>query len=74
MLRVVGMAATMRLSNRKPNNAVNRRISLLVLNKQAKQAILHKNAKSQNKPVSALKKPEVAPQVSVPTMPSAKPK
>ncbi len=41
VLRVVGMAATMRLSDRGPDDAVNRRISLLVLNKQAEQAILH---------------------------------
>ncbi|CSN83810.1 Chemotaxis protein MotB [Shigella sonnei] len=74
VLRVVGMAATMRLSDRGPDDAVNRRISLLVLNKQAEQAILHENAESQNEPVSALEKPEVAPQVSVPTMPSAEPR
>ncbi|STE96442.1 chemotaxis protein CheA [Escherichia coli] len=54
VLRVVGMAATMRLSDRGPDDAVNRRISLLVLNKQAEQAILHENAESQNEPVSAL--------------------
>lgn len=41
VLRVVGMAATMRLSDRGPDDAINRRISLLVLNKQAEQAILH---------------------------------
>lgn len=74
VLRVVGMAATMRLSDRGPDDAVNRRISLLVLNKQAEQAILHENAESQNEPVSATEKPEVAPQVSVPTMPSAEPR
>lgn len=55
VLRVVGMAATMRLSDRGPDDAVNRRISLLVLNKQAEQAILHENAESQNEPVSAWK-------------------
>lgn len=55
VLRVVGMAATMRLSDRGPDDAVNRRISLLVLNKQAEQAILHENAESQNEPVSASK-------------------
>ncbi|MDI4746116.1 hypothetical protein MJL33_34175, partial [Salmonella enterica subsp. enterica serovar Kentucky] len=41
-------AATMRLSDRGPDDAINRRISLLVLNKQAEQAILHENAESQN--------------------------
>lgn len=54
VLRVVGMAATMRLSDRGPDDAVNRRISLLVLNKHAEQAILNENAESQNEPVSAL--------------------
>lgn len=48
------MAATMRLSDRGPDDAINRRISLLVLNKQAEQAILHENAESQNEPVSVL--------------------
>lgn len=46
MLRVVGMAATMRLSDRGPDDAVNRRISLLVLNKQAEQAICMKTPKA----------------------------
>lgn len=55
VLRVVGMAATMRLSDRGPDDAVNRRISLLVLNKHAEQAILNENAESQNEPVSAWK-------------------
>ncbi|VFS05168.1 motility protein B [Salmonella enterica subsp. houtenae] len=51
------MAATMRLSDRGPDDAINRRISLLVLNKQAEQAILHENAESQNEPVSVLQQP-----------------
>ncbi len=46
VLRVVGMAATMRVSDRGPDDAINRRISLLVLNQQAEQAILHENAES----------------------------
>lgn len=46
----------MRLSDRGPDDAVNRRISLLVLNRQAEQAILHENAESQNEPVSVLEK------------------
>ena len=64
----------MRLSDRGPDDAVNRRISLLVLNRQAEQAILHENAESQNEPVSVLEKTGGAPQVSVPTMPSAEPR
>lgn len=55
------MAATMRLSDRGPDDAINRRISLLVLNKQAEQAILHENAESQNEPVSVLQQPAAAP-------------
>lgn len=60
ILRVVGMAATMRMADAGPDEAINRRISLLVLNKQAEQAILHENAESQNAPVSAITQPEAA--------------
>jgi len=74
VLRVVGMAATMRMSDRGPDDAINRRISLLVLNKQSEQAILHENAESQNEPVSVLQQPEASPQVSVPTSPPANPR
>lgn len=74
VLRVVGMAATMRLSDRGPDDAINRRISLLVLNKQAEQAILHENAESQNEPVSVLQQPAAAPPASVPTSPKAEPR
>lgn len=59
------MAATMRLSDRGGNDAINRRISLLVLNKQTEQAILHENAESQNE-LSVLSQPE-----AVPTSPPA---
>lgn len=55
VLRVVGMAATMRLTDRGPDDAINRRISLLVLNQQAEQAILHENAESQNESLDDLK-------------------
>lgn len=74
VLRVVGMAATMRMSDRGPDDAINRRISLLVLNKQSEQAILHENAESQNEPVSVLQQPGASPQVSVPTSPPANPR
>lgn len=57
VLRVVGMANTMRLSSHGGDDAINRRISLLVLNNQAEQAILHENAQSQNEPLSALPSP-----------------
>ncbi|EED6551674.1 TPA: flagellar motor protein MotB, partial [Salmonella enterica] len=50
------------------------RISLLVLNKQAEQAILHENAESQNEPVSVLQQPAAAPPASVPTSPKAEPR
>lgn len=74
VLRVVGMAATMRLSDRGPEDAINRRISLLVLNKQAEEAILHENAESQNEPVSVLQQPVAMPPASVPTSPPANPR
>ncbi|MCS3601469.1 chemotaxis protein MotB [Buttiauxella sp. BIGb0471] len=57
VLRVVGMSSTMRLSNRGPGDAINRRISLLVLNKQAEEAIVHENAESDNRPLSILQQP-----------------
>ncbi|MGY5956598.1 flagellar motor protein MotB [Kosakonia sp. BK9b] len=80
ILRVVGMAATMRLADRGPDEAINRRISLLVLNKQAEEAILHENAESQNAPVSAISQPEAAganapaSPVAVSTSPQAEPR
>ncbi|MEM6050270.1 flagellar motor protein MotB [Erwinia sp. P7711] len=46
MLRVVGMADTMRLKNRGANDAVNRRISLLVLNHDTEVEIQKENAES----------------------------
>ncbi|MBV8041970.1 flagellar motor protein MotB [Pluralibacter sp.] len=71
VLRVVGMANTMKLQEHGGDDAINRRISLLVLNNQAEQAILHENAESQNQPISVLQQPAaVAPAVS-PTSPQA---
>lgn len=46
VLRVLGMADTMRLKNRGGNDAVNRRISLLVLNHDTEAAIEKENAES----------------------------
>ncbi|MFS2224820.1 flagellar motor protein MotB [Pantoea sp. B65] len=46
MLRVVGMADTMRLKNRDGQDAVNRRISLLVLNHDTEAQIEKENAES----------------------------
>ena len=60
VLRVVGMSSTMRLTNRGPGDAINRRISLLVLNKQAEDAIVHENAESDNQPISILQQPAAA--------------
>ncbi|BBQ83346.1 MULTISPECIES: flagellar motor protein MotB [Enterobacteriaceae] len=57
VLRVIGMSNSMRLSEHGGNDAINRRISLLVLNNQAEQAILHENAESQNEPLSVLQPP-----------------
>ncbi|MEO3988257.1 flagellar motor protein MotB [Pseudocitrobacter cyperus] len=60
VLRVVGMANSMRLATHAGVDAINRRISLLVLNNQAEQAILHENAQSQNEPLSVLPPPSAA--------------
>ncbi|MCT4714384.1 flagellar motor protein MotB [Enterobacteriaceae bacterium H18W14] len=74
VLRVVGMASTMRLTDRGPEDAINRRISLLVLNKQAEQAIVHENAESDNQSLSTLKEPAaVAPaQSTLPPQPGTR--
>ncbi|HEY0209384.1 flagellar motor protein MotB, partial [Acerihabitans sp.] len=47
ILRVVGMAATMSLAPQQPDAAINRRISLLVLNKQTELNIEHENVQNQ---------------------------
>jgi len=46
VLRVVGMAATMSLKQHGADDAINRRITILVLNKQTQQGIEHENAES----------------------------
>jgi chemotaxis protein MotB len=46
VLRVVGMASTMNLKQRGADDAVNRRITILVLNKETQQGIEHENAQS----------------------------
>lgn len=74
VLRVVGMASTMRVTDRGPDDAINRRISLLVLNQQAEQAILHENAESQNESLDDLKQPGAVPSAAVPTSPPANPR
>ena len=61
VLRVIGMANTMKLQAHDGEDAINRRISLLVLNQQAEQAILHENADSQNEPLSVLQQPGALP-------------
>ncbi|TKI08311.1 flagellar motor protein MotB [Martelella alba] len=48
VLRVVGMAATMSLVPQQPDAAINRRISLLVLNRQTEEMIEHENAVNPN--------------------------
>ena len=69
VLRVIGMSNSMRLSARGGGDAINRRISLLVLNNQAEQAILHENAASQNEPLSVLQSPDAAPSAAGTTPP-----
>lgn len=67
MLRVVGMSDTMKLKNRGGNDAVNRRISLLVLNHDTEKQIEHENAESDSVQIteaSSLK------QIAAPEVPS----
>ncbi|WP_337261621.1 MULTISPECIES: flagellar motor protein MotB [unclassified Serratia (in: enterobacteria)] len=46
VLRVVGMASTMSLKQHGAEDAINRRITILVLNKETQQGIEHENAES----------------------------
>lgn len=69
VLRVVGMSSTMRVTNRGPEDAINRRISLLVLNKQAEQAIVHENAESDSQPLSSLQEPAAVAPAQTPLPP-----
>lgn len=55
VLRVVGMASTMSLSGTL-DEALNRRISLVVLNKQAEEEILRNNSESENVPLKEVEK------------------
>jgi len=67
MLRVVGMADTMKLKNRGGDDAVNRRISLLVLNHDTEAQIEKENAESdavQINDAASIK------QITVPAQPS----
>lgn len=59
ILRVVGMAATIHFDGHGQDEAINRRISILVLNKQTERAILQESAEKQNKPLSVLSQPQV---------------
>ncbi len=71
VLRVIGMANTMKLQQHGGDDAINRRISLLVLNAQAEQAILNENAESQNEPLSVLQQPAAVPPAASPTSPQS---
>ncbi len=73
VLRVMGMAATMRLGASTTDDAINRRISLLVLNKAAEATILHENAQSQNEPLSVLSQPAPVTPAANPASPVAFP-
>jgi chemotaxis protein MotB len=69
MLRVVGMADTMKLKNRGANDAVNRRISLLVLNHDTEAAIEKENAESDAVQVSD--PAQMIPNITAPAVPAA---
>ncbi|SUB16327.1 Chemotaxis protein MotB [Pantoea agglomerans] len=66
ILRVLGMADTMRLKNRGGNDAVNRRISLLVLNHDTEAAIEKENAESDAVQISD---PAAIEQITAPATP-----
>ncbi|WP_275556652.1 flagellar motor protein MotB [Mixta sp. Marseille-Q2659] len=68
MLRVVGMSDTMRLKNRGGDEAINRRISLLVLNHDTQAQIEKENAESD---AVQLSDPQSIKQITAPTEPSA---
>ena len=63
------MAATMKLADKGPDEAINRRISILVLNKQTEQSILHENADSENGSLSDLAQPGAVPPATNSTPP-----
>ncbi|CAI1941341.1 flagellar motor protein MotB [Serratia fonticola] len=69
VLRVVGMASTMNLKQHGGDDAVNRRITILVLNKATQQGIEHENAESS---ATEIDQPEglkqLAPQATAPTI------
>ena len=72
VLRVVGMASTMNLKPHGGDDAINRRITILVLNKETQQGIEHENAESNATEIDhpdGLK--QLAPQV--PEMPAPAP-
>ncbi|HBV92525.1 MAG TPA: motility protein MotB, partial [Pantoea sp.] len=68
VLRVLGMADTMRLKNRGGNDAVNRRISLLVLNHDTEAAIEKENAESDAVQISD---PAAIEQITAPATPGS---
>jgi chemotaxis protein MotB len=75
VLRVVGMASTMSLKQHGADDAINRRITLLVLNKQTQQGIEQENAESnatEIKQPDSMKQwvpPVAAPAVATPAIP-----
>lgn len=74
VLRVVGMASTMSLKQHGADAAINRRITILVLNKETQQGIEHENAESN---ATEIGQPEAVqqllPQATVTTPQSAVP-
>ncbi|ARF50591.1 flagellar motor protein MotB [Pantoea stewartii] len=68
ILRIVGMADTMKLKNRGGDDAVNRRISLLVLNHDTEAAIEKENAESDAVQISD---PSALEKVTAPSAPGS---
>lgn len=63
VLRVVGMAATMSLKQHGADDAINRRITVLVLNKETQQSIEHENGDSNALEIS---QPDALPKLVAP--------
>src|SRR5476649_1811748 len=73
VLRVMGMGSTMQLKNHPSGDAINRRISILVLNKHAEQAIERENSEGEAITISdAGELQQMIPNTSVAPAPSAK--
>jgi chemotaxis protein MotB len=66
MARVVGLSSAVLFDKANPYNPINRRISIIVLNKETEDAILQDEGKLEQTTAEALQKPQVAPPAAPP--------